>query len=141
MTPYDKHARILVIDDDDIVRTALLEMLEAVGHTVFELPSAIGATRVITQNAIDTVVIDVMLPDIDGDKLAKLLRHTARSADVTIILVSARSTEELQALALAAGADAVVTKADIRLKLASTVESARRRRALVRCPASSRGGT
>ena len=83
----------------------------------------------ILQNAIDTVVIDVMLPDIDGDRLARLLRNTARSSDATIVLVSGRSTDELQALALTAGADAVLTKADIRSKLVTTVESARRRRA------------
>lgn len=135
MTHYDKHARILVIDDDDIARTALVDAMEAAGHTVFELPSAIGATRAIAQHRIDTVVIDVMLPDIDGDKLARLLRSSARNSDLTILLVSGRSTEELQVLAQAAGADAIVSKADLRTKLATTVERARLKRATGQGPA------
>jgi CheY-like chemotaxis protein len=129
MTALDRHARILVIDDDDIVRTLLIETLEAKGHTVFELPSAIGATRLIAQNAIDTVILDVMLPDIDGDKLAKLLRTTPRGSEIVIVLVSSRSIEELEAMAAKVGADAVVSKSDIRWRLAPTVDAARHKRA------------
>ncbi len=139
MTNYQRHGRILVIDDDDVVRLAIVELLEQAGHSVFDLPSAIGATRAVAQNAIDTIVIDVMLPDIDGDKLARLLRNTAKSADLAIVLVSGRSIAELDQLASAAGADGTVSKAELHSRLVPAVDSARRRRAIARNAAGPRG--
>jgi CheY-like chemotaxis protein len=114
-------ARILVIDDDDIARELLSQTLVGAGYTVFSLPSAIGATREIFQNAIDVVVVDVMLPDIDGDKLARVLRQNSRGRSLGIILVSSRPVEELRALASAAQADMVLPKSQIRASLADMV--------------------
>jgi CheY-like chemotaxis protein len=117
-------ARVLVIDDDDIARELLIQVLKGAGHTVFALPSAIGATREIFQNAIDAVVVDVMLPDIDGDKLARVLRQNSRGRGLAIVLVSSRPVEELRALAVSAQADMVLPKAQIRSGLADVVRQA-----------------
>jgi CheY-like chemotaxis protein len=122
-------ARILVIDDDDIARELLTSVLKAAGHTVFALPSAIGATREIFQNAIDAVVVDVMLPDIDGDKLARVLRQNSRGRGLAIVLVSSRPVEELRALAATAQADMVLPKSLIRAQLAEVVNQALEARA------------
>jgi CheY-like chemotaxis protein len=113
--------RILVIDDDDIARELISSVLDDGGHDVFELPSAIGATREIFKNAIDVVVLDVMMPDINGDKLARLLRQNSRGKNLAIILVSSRPVSELRALAASASADAVVEKAKIRTQLADAI--------------------
>jgi two-component system chemotaxis sensor kinase CheA len=120
--------RALVIDDDDVARELLMSILVKAGGEVFELPSAIGATRTIFQEQIDVVVVDVMLPDISGDKLARLLRENSRGSDIAIVLVSSRPTEELESLAALARADAVVSKRDLRTKLADVVNAARERR-------------
>jgi CheY-like chemotaxis protein len=116
--------RVLVIDDDDIARELLSSTLEQVGCEVFELPSAIGATRMIFQRNIEVVVIDVMLPDIDGDKLARVLRDNPRGAKLAIVLVSSQPIEQLRQLASAARADAVVSKKDVRAGLGPAVKSA-----------------
>lgn len=116
--------RVLVIDDDDIARELLASTLEEHGHDVFELPSAIGASREIFRNGIDAVVLDVMMPDINGDKLAKLLRNNSRGKTLAIVLVSSRPVEELQALAAIATADAVVAKERIRLDLGKALNRA-----------------
>lgn len=113
--------RVLVIDDDDIARELLASTLEADGHDVFELPSAIGASREIYRNEIDAVVLDVMMPDINGDKLARLLRGNSRGGALVIVLVSSRPLEELEGLARAAGADAVVAKEHIRKELVAAL--------------------
>lgn len=116
--------KVLVIDDDEIARELLVSTLEGAGHQVFELPSAIGATRVIYAEGVDAVVVDVMLPDISGDKLARVLRQNAKGPCLAIVLVSSQSTEELQILAASVKADAVVTKRDIRARLVSAVARA-----------------
>jgi DNA-binding response OmpR family regulator len=106
----------------------LASTLEAEGHDVFELPSAIGASREIYRNDIDAVVLDVMMPDINGDKLAKLLRGNSRGKDLVIILVSSRPIEELEGLARTSGADAVVSKERIRSDLAAALVRGQRLR-------------
>ena len=78
----------------------------------------------------DVVVLDVLMPDLDGDKLARLLRKSGRHANLAIILISGRPAAELEPLAMAAGADAVVSKSDVRSKLASTVRAAHRGRSV-----------
>ena len=59
--------RVLVIDDDDIAREQLCSTLQAAGHETFELQSSIGATRCIHEQKVDAVVLDVMLPTVNGD--------------------------------------------------------------------------
>jgi DNA-binding response OmpR family regulator len=120
--------RILIIDDDDIVRELLCSTLKRLGHEVFELATAIGATRVIFENRIDAVVVDVNLPDISGDKLARVLRQNSRGAALGIVLVSSLPLDELRALALVAQADSVLSKSNIRAGLEPAIMQACQRR-------------
>jgi DNA-binding response OmpR family regulator len=120
--------RILIIDDDDIARELLTSTLKRAGHEVFELATAIGATRAIFEHDIDAVVVDVNLPDISGDKLARVLRKNSRGSQLGIVLVSSLPIDELRALAMVAQADAVLSKSDIRARLEASVERACQRR-------------
>jgi len=120
--------RVLIIDDDDVARELLSSTLKQVGHQVFELATAIGATRAIFEHDVDAVVVDVMLPDISGDKLARVLRKNSRGSRLGIVLVSSRPLAELQALAQVAQADGVVPKANIRSGLGAAVTDACMRR-------------
>jgi len=60
--------RVLVVDDDDIVREIMAGDLTDAGCWVESLPTPIGATRAIIENEIDVVVIDVLMPSMRGDK-------------------------------------------------------------------------
>jgi DNA-binding response OmpR family regulator len=120
--------RILIIDDDDIARELLCSTLKRNGHEIYELATAIGATRAIFQYNIDAVVVDVNLPDISGDKLARVLRQNPRGQSLAIVLVSSRPIEELRALALVAQADGVVPKSNIRGGLETAITQACQRR-------------
>lgn len=121
-------ARVLLIDDDDIAREFLAQLLRDAGHEVFELPSPIGATRMILSEGIQAVVLDVFMPDMDGDKSAKMLRENSRLADLAIVLVSSSNIRQLEEIATRVKADAVVCKADARSTLVSTVRAALRSR-------------
>jgi DNA-binding response OmpR family regulator len=121
--------KILVIDDDDIARELLCSTLNAAGHETFELSSSIGATRCIYEQRVDAVVIDVMMPTINGDKLARVFRNNAHGEQLGIILVSSRSKTELESLTALAQADEIVSKTDIRQSLVTAVEQAVERRA------------
>lgn len=124
--------RVLVIDDDEIVRELMCELLRARGCVVFDSGTPIGVTKFISQQHIDIIVLDVMMPDISGDKLAKLLRSNGKLGQLTIVLVSSGAPEELARLASEVSADAVVSKSEIREQLALVAMAAHRRRALSR---------
>ena len=120
--------RVLVIDDDEIAREALCMTLRAAGHQVSELGSAFGATRAIYEHNVDAVVLDVMMPDLGGDTLGRVLRENSKGKHLAIILVSSMPSEQLSKLASAAHADGTVYKADICQKLCHEVVQAWRHR-------------
>ena len=127
-------SRVLLIDDDDVAREFLADLLREAGHVVFELPSPIGATRTILSEAIEAVVLDVFMPDMDGDKSAKMLRENSRLAGLAIVLVSGSELDKLEEIAARVKADGVVRKADARTTLVPTVQAALRWRARTRAP-------
>ncbi len=121
-------ARVLVVDDDEIVRELMCELLRERGCQVFDAGSPIGVTKLITEQRIDAIVLDVMMPDISGDKLAKLLRSNPRLEQLKIVLVSSGKQEDIAKLAADVSADAVVSKSDIHGQLANVVLAAHKRR-------------
>jgi DNA-binding response OmpR family regulator len=102
---------------------------EAAGHETFELQSSIGATRCIHEQRVDAVVLDVMLPTVSGDKLARMFRQSSGGEQLGIVLVSSRPKPELRALAALAQADDVVSKSEIQRGLVLAVQRAVVRRA------------
>ena len=92
--------RALVIDDDDIAREQMISILRSAGYEAFSLPSPIGATQLILRAEIEVVVLDVMLPALSGDQLAKMLRSNPRILRLGIVLVSRSNIDELENLTL-----------------------------------------
>ncbi len=125
--------RVLLIDDDDITREFLASLLRDGGYDVTELPSPIGATRTIISERIDIVVLDIFMPQMDGDKSAKMLRENPRLQGLAIVLVSSCEPPKLQEIAARVKADAIVPKAEARHELVAAVNRiALRARARVR---------
>ena len=123
--------RVLVVDDDDVAREALVAILRSGGHDALDLPSPIGVSRSIQEQGVQVVVIDIFLPGMKGDRLAKVLRGNPRFERVGVVLVSGDSAVDLQRLAAEVGADAVTGKAHARATLCRTVELAARRRGVM----------
>lgn len=119
--------RVLVIDDDDLVRELLCSTLQDAGFHTFDLPSPIGATRLIVDQRVDAVVVDIMMPAMRGDRLAKLLRGNPRFDGLGVVLVSGDASVELDGLAKEVGADSIVDKRSVREELVTAVRSAIRR--------------
>jgi CheY-like chemotaxis protein len=122
--------KVLVVDDDDLVRTQVSSLLSQAQCEVQELPSAIGVTRSVMQHQIDVVVIDIMMPSLPGDKLAQVLRQNPKLKNLGVVLISSRPVEELQHLANEVRADAVVNKAELARTLVAAVGRAGKKRAV-----------
>ena len=108
-TPH-RGLRVLVIDDDDISREMMVDLLRGDGHLVWDLPSPIGATKHIVTEEVQVVVIDIMMPSMRGDKLAALLSRNPKLKELGVVLVSGATVNELDALANEVHAAAIVNK-------------------------------
>ena len=115
--------RVLVIDDGDDAREFMTRILTDAGHDVVTQASPIGATRTIIRDRIDVVVIDIQMPAMRGDKLARLFRENPRFAGLGVILVSGRPLSELRRIGQEVDADAVIAKSDLARSLAGAVQN------------------
>ena len=104
---------VLVIDDSDVARARMVELLTDAGMRVIDLPSPIGATRALAERHVDVLVIDVYLPGMRGDRLASLFRGNPRFRNLGVVLVSAESEALLHRLLNETDADAGVYKAEL----------------------------
>jgi len=118
-------SRVLVVDDEDAIRDAVVYVLRADGNDVAVAPDGESAVDAVTQQPFDLVVLDVMLPDISGVEVARRVR--ARS-DVPILMLTARSSETDLVVGFEAGADDYVTKPFSVHELVSRARAILRRR-------------
>ena len=117
-------ATILVVDDDPIVRDVVVRYLERDGHRTLVAGDGDHADELLRREALDLVVLDVMLPGRDGLALSRSIR--SRSS-LPIILLTARGEEADRIVGLELGADDYVTKPFSPRELAARVRALLRR--------------
>jgi DNA-binding response OmpR family regulator len=106
-TLWEVGTSILAVEDDERIRTAVRLALEDEGWDVEEAESGERALEVFGGGPFDVVLIDLMLPGIDGFELCRSLR---RNSDVPIVMVTARTDTHDVVAGLEAGADDYLTK-------------------------------
>jgi DNA-binding response OmpR family regulator len=117
-------ARVLVVDDEPIVRDVVVRYLERAGFETIEAGDGEEARTLLEQSSPDVVVLDVMLPRMDGLELCRWIR--GRSA-IPVILLTARGDESDRIAGLDLGADDYVTKPFSPRELAARVRAVLRR--------------
>jgi DNA-binding response OmpR family regulator len=100
-------ARVLIVEDDATVRDTLVLNLQAEGHEVLAAADGEAGLEMGRASHPDLVVLDVMLPRLDGLTVCRLLR---RGSAVPIILLTARGTETDKIIGLETGADDYIVK-------------------------------
>jgi two-component system, OmpR family, response regulator len=98
---------ILLVDDEESIQTLLTYPLERDGYTVVQARDGEEALRRFDEDQVDLVVLDVMLPRLDGLEVCKRLRS---QSNVPIIMLTARGEELDKVLGLELGADDYITK-------------------------------
>ncbi len=102
-----KPSRVVVVDDEDKIRELLGAYFRSDGFEVFEASDGEEALDICERSNPDLVVLDVMLPGIDG---VEVLRRLRTRSDVFVMLLTARAEETDKLIGLAVGADDYVTK-------------------------------
>jgi DNA-binding response OmpR family regulator len=119
-TPY----RVLVVDDEPHLVRAVRMYLELQGYTVFGAYSGKEALEAVREKLPDLVVLDVMMPELDGFEILGELR---RFCQVPVIMLTARGDEDQKVQGLALGADDYVTKPFSQRELLARIQAALRR--------------
>ncbi|GAB4167783.1 MAG: response regulator [Geothermobacteraceae bacterium] len=101
---------VLVVDDCRLSRAILADLLRDFGCEVRERASAVEINDLLASEPPDLVLMDVAMPGVTGDRKIRRLRGDARYRDLPVVLVSARSAEELDRLAVDCGADGYLCK-------------------------------
>lgn len=122
-------ARILVVEDEPAVQELMCYTLEQAGMQAEAVASAEDALALLRDELPDAVLIDWMLPNKSGLALARELRETARTADLPLILVTARGEEADRVKGLDQGADDYVVKPFSPRELVARIQAVLRRRA------------
>jgi DNA-binding response OmpR family regulator len=103
--------RVLVVDDDVNVRDVLRRYLEQAGYRVLLADDGEGALRLAAEARPDLVVLDLMLPGIDGFEVCRRLRQRdGQQREVPVVMLTARGEEEDRIAGLRLGADDYVAK-------------------------------
>ena len=126
----DRAPRILLVDDEQPIQTLLAFPLQRDGYEVVQASDGAAALARFSEQPFDLVVLDLMLPRMDGLEVCKRLR--ADGSTVPIIMLTAKSEEIDKVLGLELGADDYITKPFSMREFRSRVKAALRRAGMAR---------
>ena len=102
--------RILVVDDDELVLIALRELLSPEGYEVHPVPCGAEALKKIDQNDYDLLILDIIMPEMDGLELCKKIRKKENYRETPIVFLTAKSRDEDRDEGIEAGANLFLSK-------------------------------
>ena len=119
-----KEPVILVVDDDKDIVGAIAKLLEMEGYKVIKAYDGLEALEKLTENSVQLILIDVMMPKLDGLSTMMKIRATE---NIPILVLSAKSEDTDKVLGLSMGADDYITKPYNPMELVARVRSNLRR--------------
>ena len=102
--------RVVVVDDDREMVKAIRVVLKIAGIEVLEALSGLTGFMLVKRELPDAVVLDIMMPDIDGYEVCRKLKLNPDTRDIPIIFVTARSGQQHIERGLSLGAQGYITK-------------------------------
>lgn len=119
--------KVLVVDDDPEIRDVVHIFLRNEGFTIFEAEDGLQALQILNREGIDLIILDVMMPNLDGIKACFKIRETS---NIPIIMLSAKAEDIDKITGLTTGADDYVSKPFNPLELIARVKAQLRRQKL-----------
>lgn len=117
--------RIVIIDDSPLVLAMMADTLQDEGYEVCAAETGLEANRFIfSSHPPDLILVDVMMPMLNGDQKVRLLKEREKSRDIPVLLMSSKPVDELAALSRSSGADGYLQKPFNRTALLERVHKA-----------------
>ncbi len=124
--------RILLVDDDDLERRQMRTAIEQEGWTVTEASDGLDALTRLSEARPDVIILDLMMPEMDGFEFLEEMRRKAQWHDIPVVLVTAKDLTDADRRRLNGGIDRIIQKTDrddmlreVRSVLAKCVERQR----------------
>jgi DNA-binding response OmpR family regulator len=102
--------KILIVEDDPSFSRAINHIVEKEGYDVSTASNGMTGLRMATEDKPDLLILDVMLPGLDGFEICSRLRNETQTAKLPIIMLSAKGQESDKTTGLKVGADEYLTK-------------------------------
>lgn len=118
--------KVLIVDDEEMIRNVLKEYVEFEGNEAFEAADGMEAVRMCRDNDYDVILMDVMMPRLDGFSAVKEIRKTK---DIPVIMLSARGEEYDKLFGFEIGIDDYVTKPFSPKEVMARINAVTKRRA------------
>lgn len=116
--------RILIVDDDELILIALEELLKPYGYEVQTISKPLQALERLQGEKFDLLVLDVIMPDLDGFQLCRRIRSLEGYKETPIIFLTAKSRDQDRQKGLEVGANLFLSKPISPEKLLQLIEEA-----------------
>jgi DNA-binding response OmpR family regulator len=116
-------ARIMVVDDDADTLAILAHHVKQEGFVPLAASSGSECLRLVREHKVDLVLLDLMMPDMDGFEVCKALRDDPDTAEIPIILVTARDDIDARAEGMRLGVSDFLAKPVLRRQLANRIRA------------------
>jgi len=104
--------RALLVDDDDVVRHGVRQALEPIGWQVTEAEDGMRALEAITAGRPDVIILDLMMPKMDGFELLEELRRRGEWKDIPVVIITAKALTDAERDRLNGGVERITQKSD-----------------------------
>jgi DNA-binding response OmpR family regulator len=123
MKQDERCPEIMVVDDDPDTLSLLARYIRREGFTVVEASSGAECLRLVKERRPDVIVLDLMMPEMDGFAVCRSLRADADTAEIPIILLTARDDVETRAEGMELGVSDFIAKPIVRQELTEKIHS------------------
>jgi DNA-binding response OmpR family regulator len=123
MKQDEYYPQIMVVDDDPDTLAILVRYIGREGLAVVEAPSGAECLRLAQQHSPDVIVLDLMMPEMDGFAVCRALRSDPDTAEIPVIMLTARDDVEARAEGMELGISDFIAKPIVRQELAERIHA------------------
>lgn len=102
--------KVMVIDDEPAIHKLLQAILEHEGFQIMGLEERKETRETVTRRRPDVIILDIMMPEVDGFQILKMLKEDEDTRDIPVLVLTVRSLPEDREKAMSLGADLYMTK-------------------------------
>lgn len=123
MEPAERVPQIMVVDDDPDTVSILARHLQREGFGAIEAISGVECLRLVNEHRVDVILLDLMMPEMDGFEVCRALKQDPRTADIPIIMITARDDLDARAEGMRLGVNDFLAKPVFRRQLANRIRA------------------
>jgi DNA-binding response OmpR family regulator len=123
MDDANRPPQILVVDDDPDTVSILARHLEREGFVPLEASSGADCLKMVHENEVDVILLDLMMPEMDGFQVCKALKNNPETAEIPVIMITARDDMDARAEGMRLGVSDFLAKPVFRRQLANRVRA------------------